>query len=96
MPIPPKRLQHRLRHRLPAAPTLATIPMGMTPHTPRIPLLLHKRRLRIKRIAALRAEEMPRVPLRPASDDDLALDRRLAALAPRAEQLVEIQVAVEP
>jgi hypothetical protein len=47
-------------------------------------------------IAALRAEKMPRVPLRPAGNHNLPLNRRLARLAPRTEQLVEVQVAVEP
>ena len=64
--------------------------------TPRVPLLLDKRHLRIKRIAALRAEKVAGVPLRAARDDDLALDRGGAALAARAEALVEVQVAVEP
>lgn len=39
---------------------------------------------------------MANMPLRPTRHDDLALDRRLAALAPRAEELVVVQMAVEP
>jgi hypothetical protein len=67
----------------------------MAPYTPRIPLLLDKRRAAVKRVAALRAEEVTNVPLRTARDDDLSLDGCLAALAARREQLVEVEVAVE-
>lgn len=47
-------------------------------------------------IAALRAEEMAHMPLRAARYNDLSLDWRLAALAAGAEELVVVQVAVEP
>lgn len=46
-------------------------------------------------IAAQGAEEMADVPVRAAREHDLALDRRGAALAARAEGLVEVEVAVE-
>ncbi|KAL9062251.1 MAG: hypothetical protein Q9157_009089, partial [Trypethelium eluteriae] len=68
----------------------------MAPDTPSIPIALHKRHLRIERVATLRAEEMANMPLRAARDHDLALDGRMAALAARAEHLMEVQVAVEP
>lgn len=69
--------------------------MRMTPNTPRIPFLLHKRRARIERIATLGAKEMSDMPLGAARHHHLALDGRLATLAPRAEHLVEVEVAVE-
>lgn len=95
MPIRPQRLNNRLRNRLPALPTLRTIPIRMTPHTPRIAIFLDKRRTTIERIAALGAEEVARVPFRAACDDDFALDGSFAALAAGAEVFVEIEVAVE-
>lgn len=95
MPVPPQRLQHRLRDRLPAAPTLAAVPIRVTTHAPRVAVLLHERRAGIERIAALRAEEVARMPLRAARDDDLALDGRLTGLAARGEELVEVEMAVE-
>jgi hypothetical protein len=47
-------------------------------------------------ITALCAKEVSSVPLSATRNNDLALDRGLAALAPRAEELMVIQVAVEP
>ena len=67
----------------------------MATHTPRIPILLDKRRVSLKRIATLGAEEVADVPLGPTRHHDLALDGRVAALAARAEELVEVEVAVE-
>lgn len=81
MPLKPKRLDHNIRHRLSAPLALRTIAIGMTIDTPSIPILLHKRRSRVERITALGAEEVTRMPLRATRDNDLALDRRLAALA---------------
>ncbi len=67
----------------------------MTPHTPRVPILLDKRRLRIKRVSTLRAEEVPNVPGGAAGDDDFRLDGSLARFASRGEEFVEVEVAVE-
>ena len=67
----------------------------MTPHTPRIAILLHKRRRAIKRVSALCAEEVADVPLGAARDNDLAFDRRLAAFATWREELVKVEMAVE-
>lgn len=67
----------------------------MTIHTPRIPFLLHKRRARIKRIAALGAEKVASVPLGATRNNHLALNRRLTALAAGRKELVEVEVAVE-
>jgi hypothetical protein len=64
--------------------------------TPRIPLLLHKRHVGIKRITALRAEKVARVPLRATRNDNLALDGRRTAFTARTKALVKVQVAVEP
>ena len=68
----------------------------MTPHTKRIPALLHKGGFPLERIAALGAEEMPNVVLTPGGEDDLAFDRRFAAATSWGEELVEVEVAVEP
>jgi len=46
-------------------------------------------------IAALRAEKVANMPLRPARHHDLPLYRRLTALAPRRKKLVEVEMAVE-
>jgi hypothetical protein len=67
----------------------------MTTHTPSITILLHKRRRTIERISALRAEEVSHVPLRATRDNHLAFNRCFATLAARAEELVEVEVAVK-
>ena len=95
MPIEAQRLQHGVRHGLPATPTLRAVTIRMAAHAPRVAILFHERRLRIEGITALCAEEVPSMPLRTASDDDLAFDWGLAALAARREQLMEVQMAVE-
>ena len=95
MPITTQRLDHDIRNRLPAASTFAAVPVGMTADAPRIAILLHERRSRIERIAALGAEEMALVPFCAARHDDLALDRRLTRFAARGEELVVVEVAVE-
>ena len=46
-------------------------------------------------IATLCAEEMPRMPLSPASYNHLTLNRRLAAFASWAEELVVVEMAIE-
>jgi hypothetical protein len=95
MPLRSQSLNYRIRNRLPALPTLGTEAVRMAPHTPSIPLLLDKWRRRIKWITALSAEEMSNMPLGATSHDNLALDRRLAALAAGREELVEVEMAVE-
>ena len=62
---------------------------------PRIAILLDERRAGIEWIATLRTEEVPGVPLRATSNDDLALDGCFARFAARAEHFVEVQRAVE-
>lgn len=49
-----------------------------------------------ERVAALRAEEVPVVPVRPERHHVLPDDRRRAVLAARREPLVPVEVAVEP
>ena len=95
MPLAPQRLHHHIRHRLPTLPTLGTVAMRVAVAAPRIPILLHKRRASIERVAALCAEKVACVPLGAASHDDLAFDGGLARLAARAEHLVKVQRAVE-
>jgi len=95
VPLTPQRLEHHIRHGLPATPALGRVAIRVTADTPSIPFLFDKRRRRIERVSALRAEEMAHVPLGAARDHHLALDGRLAALAARAEELVEVEVAEE-
>lgn len=95
MPLAPQRLHNNIRHRLPTLPTLGTIPIRMTVAAPRVPILFNKRRARVERIAALRAEEVPSVPFCAARYDDFAFDGRFAGFAARAEHLVEVEGAVE-
>lgn len=95
MPLGTQRLDHGIRHRLPTAFALCTVAMGMAVDAPCVPILLYKRRARIKRIAALGAEKVACVPFSATGDDDFAFNRRLAALAARGEEFVEIKVAVE-
>lgn len=68
----------------------------MAPHTPGIALLLHKRRRAIKRITALRTEEVSNVPLCSTRNHHLALNRRLARFTAGREKLVEVEMAEEP
>jgi len=96
VPLCAERLHDRIDDRLPALLALRTEAIRMTPNAPRVPLLLDKRRGGIKRITALRAEEVTNMPLGAARHDHLAFDRGLAALAARGKQLVEVKVAVEP
>lgn len=96
MPLCAQRLDDRIRDRLATALALCAVAIGMTVDTPRIPILLHEGRAGIKRITTLRAKKVPRMPLRTTSHHNLALNRSLATLAPGAEALVEIQMAVEP
>jgi hypothetical protein len=63
--------------------------------TPRISILLDERRAGIKRITALRTEEVPGVPFGATSNNDFAFDGRLTRLAARAEHFVEVECAVE-
>lgn len=95
MPLPPQRPNHHLRNRLPTLPTLGTIPMGMTAHTPRIIILLDKRGGSIKGVAAGSAEEMALVVGVAASDDDAGFDGGAAGFAAGGEELVVVEVAVE-
>lgn len=95
MPLRPECLNNRIRNRFPTPLTLGTIPMRMTINTPSIPILLYKRRVAIKRIATLGTEKVTSMPLGTTSNNDLAFNRRLAALAAGRKQLVEIEVAVE-
>lgn len=81
MPLSAQRLDHDLSHGFPAFPTLGAVAVGMTSDTPRVPVLLDKRRVRVEGIAALRAEEMAGVPVRAARNDDLAFDWGLAGFA---------------
>lgn len=96
MPLRAQCLHHRIRNRLAAALTLRTKPIRVAVDTPRVPLLLDKRHIRIKRITALRAEKVAGVPLGATRDDNLALDGGSTTLAAWAKALVEVQVAVEP
>ena len=95
MPLAPQRLHHHIRHRLPALPTLCTVPVSVAIATPRIAIFLNERRASIERIATLRAEEVPSVPFGAASNNNFTLNWRLARFAARAEHFVEVERAVE-
>ena len=95
MPLRVQRLDHRIGNRLPTLPALCTKPIRVAPHTPRIALLLHKWRRTIKWIAALRTEEMSNMPLCPARNDHLALNRRLARFTAGRKKLVKVKMAIE-
>lgn len=95
MPLRSECLDNRIRDRFPASLALCTVPVGMAIHTPGIPVLLHKGRRAVKRITALGAEKVPGMPFRTTRYNDFAFDGRLAALASRREELVEVEMAVE-
>jgi len=95
VPLRPQRLDHGINNGFATALALCAKAVRVAIHTPRVAFLLHKRRARIKRVAALRAEKVAGVPLGAARDNDFALNRCLAALAARRKELVEVEVAVE-
>lgn len=96
MPLRSKGFDNRIRNRFPAALALCTVPMRMTIDTPCVPVFLDKRRRAVKRITALSAEKVAGVPLCTTCYNDLAFNGRFAALASWREELVEVEVAVEP
>lgn len=71
-------------------------PSRLAGHAPRIPVLLNVRHPPLKRIAALGTEEMSVMPVFAERYDVFAQDGRLAVFAMRREQLVPVQMAVEP
>ena len=91
----PQCFNHSVRNWPFAFPALWAVPIGVTGYTPSIAVFLDKRCFTVEWIATLCAEEMSRVPFCTASDNDLAFNRGLAALAPRREQLMEIKMAKE-
>jgi hypothetical protein len=95
MPLRPKRLDNRIRDWLATLLALCTVSMSMAIDTPRVSVLLHKRRCGIKRITTLGAEKVSSMPLCTTRNNDFALDGRLARLASRREHFVEIEVAEE-
>lgn len=95
MPLASQSLDHNIRHRLPTLATLGTVAISVAVATPRVPILLDKRRTSVKRITTLRAEKVTSMPFRAARNNDLAFDRRLARFAAWAEHFVEIEGAVE-
>lgn len=74
MPLRSKRLDDRVRDRLPTFLTLGAVSMRMAIHAPRVPILLHERSRGIERVTTLSAEEVSGMPLGAASYDDLALN----------------------
>ena len=67
----------------------------MTRYTIRVPALLDERGVAFERVAAFRAEEVAHVVFAARGEDDFAFDGRLAGAAARAEEFVEVEVAVE-
>ena len=95
MPFPTQSLHALLQDHLLAAFTLPIETACMTAHTPSIPILFDKRRLLIKWVATLSAEEVPFMPLSTASQHHLPFNRGLAATASGGKELMEVEVAVE-
>lgn len=95
MPLCSKCFDNGVSHRLAALLALSRVAVRVAAHTPSIAVFFHKRSGRVERIAALCAEEMPRMPLSPACHNHLALNRRLAAFASWAEELVVVEMAIE-
>ena len=95
MPLRTKRLDNRIRDRLPTFLALRAIPMSVTVHTPSIPILLHKRRCGIEWVTALRAEEVSGVPFSATGHNDLTFNWRFAGLATWREHLVKVEMAEE-
>ena len=95
MPLRPQSLDNRIRYRFATLTTFCAEAIRVAPHTPSVPFLLYERSRRVEWVTALRAEEMANVPLGATGYHDLALNGRLAALAPGREELVEVEMAVE-
>lgn len=79
--------------------TLGCPPLGalrLARHAPRIAVLFDMRHAALKGIAALGTEEVAKVPVVAQRHHVLAHDGRRAVLTPRREQLVPVQMAVEP
>jgi hypothetical protein len=95
MPLCSQRLDNCIGNRLTALFALGAITMSVTIDTPSIPILLHKRRARIKWITTLSTEKMSSMPLSTTCDNDFTLNRCLARLAARRKHLVEVEMAEE-
>jgi hypothetical protein len=95
MPLSPERLDHGIGNGLAAALALRAVAVRVAADAPRVAVLFDKGRRGIERVAALGAEKVARVPLGAARDNDFALDGRLARLAARGEELVEVERAEE-
>ena len=95
MPLRTKRLNNRIRDRLPTLLAFRAIPMSMTVYTPSIPILLHKRRCGIEWVTALRAEKVSGVPFSATGHNDLTFNWRFAGLATWREHLVKVEMAEE-
>ena len=95
MPITSKSFDNDIRDRLLTFPTFRAVPVGMTAYTPCVPILLNKGHARVEWIAALRTEEVARMPFSSASYNHLPFNGSLARLASGTEQLMEVKVAVK-
>jgi hypothetical protein len=95
MPLCPKSLDNRIRDWLSTFLALCAITMCMAIDTPSITVLLHEWSARVKRITALRAEEVSRMPLSTTCHNDLTFNGCLARLAAGREHLVEVEMTEE-
>lgn len=96
MPLRTQCLDYRIRDWLPALLALGAVSVCVAINTPSVPVLFYKRGGAIKWVTALRAEEMANVPLSTASHYNLTLYRCFARFTARREELMEVQVAIEP
>lgn len=99
MPLAAKRPNVLSDDGLPALATFGRPALGalcLARHAPRITVLFDMRHAALKWVPALGAEEVAKVPVVAQCHDVLAHNGRRAVLAPRREQFVPVQVAVEP
>jgi len=96
MPLRSQSLDNSIRHRLLAFPAFGRVAISVAVDAPCVPVFLNKWCFGVERIATLRTEKVASVPLRTTSNYYLALNRRFAALAPRTEELVEVEMAIKP
>lgn len=71
-------------------------PLGLALDAPRVTVLLYVRHAVFKRIAAFCAEKVAVVPMVPKGNDVLPKDGRPAMLAARGEELMPVQMAIQP
>lgn len=96
MPLPAERLDHHADHGEPARHALGGAPLGtfgLALDAPGVPVLLDMARALLERVAALRAEEVAKVPVLSQGDGVRAENRGLAVFALGGVEFVPVEVA---